>query len=140
MAKIPTASRPRPAPATRQADQAKLVVNHQEERHEIFIGPLPHPDILRQYNELHPDFAERLLALTEQEAAHRRRLEQQAAETNAAIIKRGQLFGLTIGVCGLVAATVAAYFNQPWVGGVLGGGTVLGLVSAFVLGRAPRAR
>lgn len=140
MASQPTTTKTRPNPARRPLDRGQVVVQQQQERHEIFIGPLPHPDILRQYNELQPGFAERLLALTEQESDHRRAMERQALAENASEVRRGQYFGLTIGLCGLAAAVLAAYFNQPWVGGVLGGGTVVGLVSAFILGRVIKPR
>lgn len=140
MARSPTATKTPPKPAQRQRDAEAVVVQHQQERREIFIGPLPHPDILRQYNELEPGFATRLLAMTEQEALHRRQMERHALEISFAQIRRGQLFGLIIGVCGLASAVLAAYFNQTEVGVVLGGGTVLGLVSAFVLGRVIRPK
>lgn len=142
MARSPTTTKTPPKPAQRrpEPDAGPVIVKHQQERREIFIGPLPHPDILRQYNELEPGFAARLLTMTEQEALHRRQIERQALDISRAQIRRGQLFGLIIGVCGLASAVLAAYFNQTAVGVVLGGGTVLGLVSAFVLGRVIRPK
>lgn len=139
MASQPTTAKPRPNPARLPPDRGQVIVQQQQERHEIFIGPLPHPDILRQYNELQPGFAERLLALTEQEADHRRGMERNSLAENSAEVRRGQVFALIIGLGGLAASVLAAYFNQPWVGGVLGGGTLVGLVSAFILGRVIKA-
>lgn len=131
MAKNPTVPKPRP----NQPRQPARAVLQQEERHEIFIGPLPHPDILRQYNALSEGFAERLLVMTEQEAEYRRLMSQRALTESAAEVRRGQLYGLVIGVAGLSSAVATAYFNQPTVASILGGGTVLGLVSTFILGR-----
>ena len=38
---------------------------------ETYSGPLPHPAIIKQYNEIQPDFAERLLRMAEDQQAHR---------------------------------------------------------------------
>jgi uncharacterized membrane protein len=44
------------------------------ERHE-FSGPLPPPELLARYNEALPGGAERIVALAEEQASHRRRME-----------------------------------------------------------------
>jgi uncharacterized membrane protein len=44
------------------------------ERHE-FSGPLPPPEVLARYNEALPGGAERIVALAEEQASHRRRME-----------------------------------------------------------------
>lgn len=46
----------------------------QLERHE-FSGPLPPPEVLARYNEALPGGAERIVALAEEQASHRRRME-----------------------------------------------------------------
>lgn len=61
-----------------------------------FSGPVPHPDILRQYNLIVPDAAERILRMAEQDAAHVHKIEAAAITYAAADHKRGQLCGLTL--------------------------------------------
>jgi uncharacterized membrane protein len=46
--------------------------------------------------------------------------------------KRGQVFGLIIGICGLLVTSFAIYKEQQWAAAVLGGGTLVGLVSSFL--------
>lgn len=46
--------------------------------HLEFSGPLPHPQLLNQYNEALPDGAERVMRLTEDQARHRQMLEARA--------------------------------------------------------------
>ncbi len=46
----------------------------QMERHE-FSGPLPPPEVLARYNEALHGGAERIVALAEEQASHRRRME-----------------------------------------------------------------
>jgi uncharacterized membrane protein len=60
-------------------DQSKLDPGVQAailqlERHE-FSGPLPPPEVLARYNEALPGGAERIVALAEEQASHRRRME-----------------------------------------------------------------
>ena len=45
---------------------------------------------------------------------------------------RGQWFGLAIGVSGLLVAGFCAYVGQPWPASVIGGATLVGLVTAFL--------
>ena len=61
--------------------------------------------------------------------------ERLKKRRSAAEVRRGQLYGLVIGLAGLSSAVATAYFNQPTVASILGGATVLGLVSTFILGR-----
>ena len=46
------------------------------ERHEVFSGPLPPPEILYQYNRIIPDGADRILSLVEKQQSHRMYLEK----------------------------------------------------------------
>ena len=42
-----------------------------------FVGPVPPPDLLRQYEEISPGFADRLIQMAEAQQNHRHQLEQQ---------------------------------------------------------------
>ena len=54
-------------------------VTHQESAlvdfEEVFVGPLPHPEILAQYEEVLPSAAERIFTNVESQSAHRRKVE-----------------------------------------------------------------
>ena len=54
-----------------------------------FSGPIPPPGLLRQYNEIIPDAAERILAMAEEEANHQKYMEKTALHLKAEEIKRG---------------------------------------------------
>src|SRR5690606_33705875 len=47
-----------------------------------FVGPLPPPEALERYEQLHSGFANRLLTLTETEAIHRRGQEKKVLWMN----------------------------------------------------------
>ncbi len=49
--------------------------------------------------------------------------------------RRGQNYGLMIGLTGLIVSLVLAYLGHDAVGGIIGGSTLVGLVTVFVVGR-----
>lgn len=100
-----------------------------------FQGPLPPPDILIQYNNIQPGFAERIVAMAEKEQAHRHSLEGTVVSSSFKEAQRGQQYGLLIGVVAIIAGAVTAIAGAPVPGAIIGGGGVIGLVSVFVLGR-----
>lgn len=119
-----------------------LIVEKSEHR---FSGPLPPPDLLRQYDAIVPDAANRIIAMAEGQAAHRRQLEDRATDaiiedTRAERLerKRGQFYGFTIGITGITAGALIVIFANNSVGIIAGtalsGGTIVTLVSIFVIG------
>jgi len=101
----------------------------------FFSGPLPPPAILKQYNEVQPDFAERLLKLTEGEAAHRRELARRAQEMAATETRIGQIFGLVVALAGFATSAWLGSAGLPGAASAVGGATIVGLVSVFITGR-----
>ncbi|MCP5112171.1 MAG: DUF2335 domain-containing protein [bacterium] len=109
-------------------------------------GPLPPPAQLAEYNEVLPGLAERIVTLTEEEARHRRSLEQKALEATSrnsenrdVEAKRGQVFAFTIAMSFILAGLIVAIWAEPWAGTVFGGIGIGGIVSTFVLGRREQA-
>ena len=102
---------------------------------EAFSGPLPPPDVLERYNSIAPGAADRIITMAEEETTHRRKLEQDIVHNGYEEAKRGQIFALFIGALGIIAGETVAVLGAQWAGAVIGGGTVVGLVSVFILGR-----
>ena len=100
-----------------------------------FSGPIPHPEILKGYNEIIPGAAERVLVMAENEAKHQREMEATALRTARAEVRLGQWLGFGIGIAVLGTSIAALFLGSPWVAGILGGTTIVGLVSVFVIGR-----
>src|SRR5438270_11158238 len=78
-----------------------------------FSGPLPPPEILGQYEKLCPGSSDRIIRLAEEEAIHRRSIEQSLARTemdqvrsDAEESRRGQFCALIIT---LAASGAGAY-------------------------------
>jgi uncharacterized membrane protein len=87
--------------------------------------------VLAEDEELLPGAADRLIRMAEQEADHRRKMEKALVEAEIADVraereerKRGQTYGLSIGLValcvGALVAVVAPSTTGQIVGGVLG--------------------
>lgn len=88
--------------------------------HQTFSGPLPHPAILQQYNDIQPDFAERILKLTEAEAAHRHDIVRRAMRLNAIETFLGQIFGLTVALAGFATTVWLGLAGQSDTASIVG--------------------
>jgi uncharacterized membrane protein len=97
---------------------------------------LPTPDVLQQYGNIYKGSSKKIIDAFIQETEHRRDIEKRALEGQIEYTKRGQLFGLVIGLTAIVAGATAAALRAQWGGAIIGGGGVIGLVSVFVIGRA----
>jgi uncharacterized membrane protein len=115
-----------------QAQNEKSVAHIQQTS---FSGPMPPPAILEGYERLVPGAAERILTMAESDTKHQQAIELEALRAAAAEIKRGQIFGFVIGLTALGASMLALAMGSPAVAGVIGGTTVVGLVSVFIIGR-----
>ena len=109
---------------------------------QTFTGPLPHPSILVGYNNIQKGFADRIITLAEQEASHRHEMDKeflnasiQATKDEAIEARMGQIFGLIIGLTAIIAGSYTAIQGAPVTGSLIGTSGVVGLVSAFILGR-----
>ncbi len=132
MAKPPAARTPnRPGDET----AAQIGERRLEQRTEIFLGPLPPPAILRQYDEIQPGFAERLLRLTEDEANHRRQVTARAQRYELFETTLGQVFGLLVALAALGATVWLGILGLEVAASIVGGTTIVGLVGAFIAGR-----
>src|SRR5438046_632249 len=92
-----------------------------------FQGPLPQPEILKAYQDLLPGLAERIIAMAEDEAAHRRRIEEKIVNGQLQEARRyrrsewiGQVCGLAIGITSIVAAVYAGVHGAQITGSFIG--------------------
>jgi len=104
-----------------------------------FSGPIPPPSVLEGYERLVQGAAERILVMAESDAKHQQEIEFAALRAAEAEIRRGQFFGFVIGLTALGASMLALAMGSPAVAGVIGGTTVIGLVSVFIVGRVVKS-
>ena len=104
------------------------------ERFERFTGPIPPPDIMEQYEKTLPGSADRIIKMAENQGEHRQLLEKQGLSFSNCAVRRGQIFGLVIGIVAIVTGGYTALSGAPIPGGFIGTAGVVGLVSVFVIG------
>ncbi len=106
-----------------------------------FSGPLPPPEILKKYDDVLPGSVERIIKMAEQQAEHRRSLEQQVIKSDIKNSKLGILCGFFIGMGGIVGGVVVAiYGKQPLFGGILSFASLAILAGVFVHGNESRRK
>lgn len=99
-----------------------------------YSGPLPPPSFLKQYDEVVPGAAERIIKMAEEQAAHRRQLERQVISTDNIKSVLGTAFAFIVALVGLGLSFWAAIDGNPEFGTILGVGTLASLVGTFVYG------
>ena len=104
-----------------------------------FVGPVPPPEVLRQYKEILPSTVEMIFDMSKEEAAHRHSLQnaqlqkkQEELSAYHSDVKRGQYLAFVVTVVAITGATLCAYFNQSAAACVIAGATLVNLVSVFI--------
>ena len=105
-------------------------------------GPLPHPSILAQYEEIMPGLAERIVRMAEGQFEHRLSQEKSAQNAEISIANKtslyvitGQVFSLVISLVAICAGAYVAVHGQPWVATAFGTGGFAGLVNGILQSR-----
>lgn len=136
------AIQPQSAPqvGTSRGTGKRITLSHHQE---FSQGPIPPPEQLAKYEDIIPNGADRIMALAESEAVHRREMEHKIIDAQVvdAVAERserrnGQYLGFAIGIIALISGSyVATKGGQPIAGAFIGAGGVAGLVSVFIYGR-----
>ena len=103
-----------------------------------FSGPIPHPTILKGYEEVLLGSADRILSMTEKEGEHRRKIETELVKNDNIRSYLGQIAGFTIAIVGLGGSIYLGINDKVWASGIMGAGTLTGLVTVFVKGDKER--
>jgi len=100
-----------------------------------FSGPVPPPEILKEYIEVNPDFAQLIIQMSvdEQKYAHSR--DSKIIDKSFESKKRGQIFALTIALVAIIGGIICILLEHDIAGGIVSGFGLTGLVSEF-LGRS----
>lgn len=105
-----------------------------------FSGPIPSPELLARYNQVLPGSADRIITMAERDSLHIQNMEYTKLTAEYSERRLGQFLGMAIGVCGLTASVACAWLGQPVPASVIGGATLVSLVSVFVAGRIVKTR
>ena len=103
-------------------------------------GPLPQWEDLEKYGQIIPNGADRIMTMAEKQQEHRMALETKAIGEQLSQSKRGQNFGLLIGLTAILGGVSCILLGHEWSGAFLGGGGLTGLVSVFVIGKSKQSK
>ncbi|MBF0623102.1 MAG: DUF2335 domain-containing protein [Magnetococcales bacterium] len=115
---------------------AGLILSNSSEM-QVFSSPLPDAAQLERIEKLHPGITDRLLTASEEESKHRRKMEEKALDAQIDNDSRNQRNGLIVVMSSLCIACALGLTGHPEAASIIGGGTVIGLATVFVLGRKP---
>ena len=103
-------------------------------RSEQLVLSVPPPVVLDEYCKNYPDAPQKFFQWAEEEAQHRRKLDEKLVDSHIRDSRLGLYFGLIVALAGLGVAAWAVTCDQPWLAGFLGGGTIVSLTAAFIRG------
>lgn len=101
------------------------------EKLEIYHGDLPHPDILRGYNQLYPEAAKRIIENGIAETEHRRKMEENYLKGNLFAHRIGQILGFIVAIMIVGSGTFLIYSGHSVAGSIMTGATALGVIGLF---------
>jgi uncharacterized membrane protein len=101
-----------------------------------FQGPIPPPELLKQYGDIIPDLPNRIVHWYEDQAGHRKSIELEESRGSQRRMDRGQTFTFMLAALGMVMSALVGIFGSWVVGSVLGLVSVGGPTAAFILARS----
>lgn len=78
-----------------------------------FSGPIPHPDILKGYNEIVPGAAERILIMAEEQQKHRFSIENKIVSSSIKMRSRGSVLAFVILLLVIMSGIYLIIIGKP---------------------------
>ena len=106
----------------------------------MFTGPLPPPQLLKEYDNIVPGAAKIIIDTAEKQSTHRQELEKKVIDSDINNSKLGLIFGFIIGIVGIIVGAIIIAIGQIVAGSVISGVTLVSLVGTFVYGSQNRKK
>lgn len=101
---------------------------------EFYSGPLPHPSLLKQYDDVVPGAAERIIVLLEEQSRHRMYLEKTVIVGDNKRANWGLISGWSIAILFLIASVALILAGYGAYGAIVGAVDLVALVAVFIYG------
>lgn len=111
---------------------ARVVSIAQEER---FSGPIAHPRHLREYEEIEPGSANRIICMAENELEHGRDLQSKALQADIDDNKASRRYGFVALLVLILSALACVGMDKDAIALAFLGTGVIGTVGLFIKGR-----
>lgn len=102
---------------------------------QFYSGPLPPAEQLRQYEEICPGAADRILSMAENENRHRHQKENRALSGMLLNERLGMFSALTTCILTIAGGVYCISVGQAAAGAFISAVPLLGIVIAFIRGR-----
>lgn len=103
---------------------------------EFFSGPIAHPRHLREYEQICPGAAERIISMAERQQQHMMDMDASGQAAEIADQRRGMLMGAIVFLSLILGAfLIALWTESEVVPGLFLGAAAIGAVGTFVNGR-----
>jgi uncharacterized membrane protein len=99
---------------------------------DFFQGPLPHPNLLRQYNDIVPGFAQEVTNAMIQQSQHRREIEKLVIQSKIDQAKRGQYIAAFVTTLFVGLGTYMVKTGHPTEAAVIVGINLTALIGVFI--------
>uniref|UniRef100_Q3ASH4 DUF2335 domain-containing protein n=1 Tax=Chlorobium chlorochromatii (strain CaD3) TaxID=340177 RepID=Q3ASH4_CHLCH len=103
---------------------------------QAFSGPLPHPDLLREYENILPGCAERILVMAELEQTKRHEITERESKGLLDHLARGQHYAFAAVIITFASAIYLAMNGHEFIASTIVTLDIIGLVVAFITGKA----
>lgn len=103
-----------------------------------YDAPIPHPTIMKGYEEILPGAADRLISMVEKEQVHEQKCESKVIRDEFILNLAGLIFGFVIAICWLGSATYLLAHKMFVSGGLMGAAAVALIISQFAKQRPHR--
>ena len=102
---------------------------------ERFAGPIAHPRHLREYEDISPGAADRIIAMAERQLDHSMEMDRELVRGQIKDIRHGRYFGFAALISLIAGAILAGYWENNVLAGLLLGTGALGTVAVLTKGK-----
>ncbi len=139
--KFPSSQQPQiPNALQQQEGQEKLAAEIVGIMHQSFSGPIPPPTILKEYNQIIPNGAERIMAMAEAQSEHRRKLESKALNTDSRNSLWGLIFAFILGMTVVISGVIVVFKGYKTTGSFISTTGLATLLGSFIYGTRERRK
>lgn len=104
------------------------------EQRSIYSGPIPSPEMLKQFDEVIPNGADRIMTMAENQSNHRMNLETKVVNANNRDSLLGIIFAGILGIVGLIGGLCLIYTGKSISGFIFSSGSLATLVGLYLKG------